>query len=116
MGEYADEAVNRLILGPWHMPRRRNKVRQPDKALAAARCRAHSAFDQLWRSGRMSRTKAYKWLAQSLGVPDWQAHMSRMDIATCDRVVALCAPMAFEDLDAWADELRAQHPELAHLI
>lgn len=41
----------------------------------------------------MSRKEAYRWLAQSLGLPEHDCHMKRMDFGTCERVIALCAPI-----------------------
>ena len=56
-----------------------------------ARRRAHLSFDRLWRSGRMTRAGAYRWLARRLGVPEPQAHMGQMeDVETLKRVVRLC--------------------------
>ena len=51
-----------------------------------ARRRAHEVFDTLWKGGAMRRGDAYEWLAQQFGRP---AHIADMDVADCDRVVAL---------------------------
>jgi hypothetical protein len=53
----------------------------------AARGQAHEAFDPLWRSGRIKRDFAYRWLAAKLGIPGSQCHMSWFDAETCKRVV-----------------------------
>lgn len=55
-----------------------------------ARSAAHAAFDPLWKSGKMRRSQAYKWLAERLGIPASETHISWMDAATAKRVVAAC--------------------------
>ena len=74
---------------------------QPSLAapLAKARIAAHSAFDPLWQSGKMTRTAAYSELARRLGIPKRQAHMQMFDIATCERVVQMFLVDEFETLD-----------------
>lgn len=58
--------------------------------LARARIAAHAAFDPLWQSGAMSRGVAYEWLAIQLHLPVSACHMVLMDVAMCQRVVAIC--------------------------
>lgn len=59
-----------------------------DPDTKAARMRAHAAFDTLWRSGAMKRKAAYAWMRETLGLTPDQAHVSRMDVATCERLIA----------------------------
>lgn len=49
--------------------------------------RAHAAFDPLWRSGPMSRTQAYAWLASALGTPPSKTHIGMFDEAQCRAVI-----------------------------
>lgn len=63
----------------------------PGSELARARIAAHAAFDPLWQSGTMSRRVAYDWLAIQLHLPVSACHMVLMDVAMCQRVVAVCA-------------------------
>lgn len=56
------------------------------KATREARQRAHAAFDELWRSGELSRGQAYKRLAEHMGVDE--VHIGEMDEEQCDQVVA----------------------------
>ena len=60
-----------------------------DRPTRDARKRARDAFDLLWRDLKLfkSRTRAYQWLSQELGITD--AHMGKMDEATCLKVVEL---------------------------
>lgn len=46
-----------------------------DEATHEARKAAHEAFDSLWKTGEMSRGRAYKLLSKKLGR---QAHMKEM--------------------------------------
>jgi hypothetical protein len=70
-------------------PRNHGTPAEPGSPLARARIAAHSAFDPLWQSGKMTRSAAYSELARRLGIPKSRAHMQMFDIATCEKVVAL---------------------------
>lgn len=50
--------------------------RMADRATRQLRTKAHDEFDKLWRSGLMSRAKAYNWLALTLGIDPSQCHIS----------------------------------------
>ncbi len=51
-----------------------------------ARKAAHKALDPVWKSGRVSRSMAYKLLAQALELPHKKVHMNIMDKETARRV------------------------------
>lgn len=59
-------------------------------ALLAARVAAHEAFDPLWRAGHFTRDVGYRWLALKLGVPSKRAHIGKLDLDQCRRVVGFC--------------------------
>jgi hypothetical protein len=61
-----------------------------DERTHKARRAAHAAFDPIWRSKTLSRTKAYKWLAKELRLPRELCHMKLMDADTAYDVVDLC--------------------------
>ncbi len=44
-----------------------------------ARMTAHDAFDHLWRGGTMTRSAAYAWLAEALGIPPEMCHIGMLD-------------------------------------
>jgi len=48
--------------------------------------RAHAAFDQLWKYGKMPRYKAYYKLANALGKSRSETHIGMFDIEDCKRV------------------------------
>ena len=57
--------------------------------LRKAKTQAHAAFDPLWKTGYMSRSAAYAWLAKCLKLPPEQCHIGMFDVATCEIVVGL---------------------------
>ena len=59
--------------------------------LRKAKSKAHAAFDPLWKSGSMSRGKAYAELAQSMGIYKDQCHIGMFDVEQCKHVVEWCA-------------------------
>lgn len=77
-----------------------------DKATHEARSAAHAAFDPFWKEAKargyagVSRSSAYKWLADELGVEVEQCHMKLMDRALAERV-----PAAVEAMEARAKEI-----------
>ena len=66
--------------------------------LRQARIDAHRAFDPLWQAcmrlrgwgKRRSRTTAYRWLAERLGLTVEECHIGMFDLAQCQRVVFVC--------------------------
>lgn len=49
----------------------------------------HKHFDVRWKSGEHSRTEAYKWLRESLGLPHWQCHIGKFDVERCKEALRL---------------------------
>lgn len=49
-----------------------------DRETRKLRIKAHSAFDKLWKSQLMSRSKAYDWLSLQLGINAEDCHISNM--------------------------------------
>jgi hypothetical protein len=60
--------------------------------LRQLRMQAHAAFDPYWKGKSMSRSKAYRWLADQLGVDVREAHIGGSDEEFCERVIDLCRP------------------------
>lgn len=59
------------------------------KATKRARMDAHAAFDGLWKSRRMSRSEAYRWLAEKLGIEPRDCHIGHMTGEMARRVVTV---------------------------
>lgn len=57
---------------------------------------AHELFDPFWkpadgsRSNSGARSRAYRWLADELGLPVEECHIGWFDAAMCRRVIAIC--------------------------
>jgi hypothetical protein len=47
--------------------------------------KAHAAFDPIWKSGEMSRGKAYALLAKAMGVNE--IHIGESNIETCKQII-----------------------------
>lgn len=68
--------------------------------LRKAKSAAHIAFDPLWKrkilraacSKSAARKAGYRWLAAQLGMDPKLCHIGMMDVADCQRVVAVCSP------------------------
>lgn len=58
--------------------------------LRKAKSAAHAAFDPIWKSGGMRRSKAYARLADALGIKVQDCHIGMFDVATCKRVLDVC--------------------------
>lgn len=52
-----------------------------------ARSAAHASFDRLWSEGTMTRSQAYAWMREAMGLSREEAHISRMDAARCRELV-----------------------------
>lgn len=55
--------------------------------LRALRRQAHRQFDQLHKTGRMTKEEAYHWLADFLQAPQSQAHIGYLGEYTCKQVI-----------------------------
>ena len=56
--------------------------------LRELRKQAHALFDPLWKSGKMKRKEAYKYLQENTGVK----HISWTDVESCKKVIEFLAP------------------------
>jgi DNA-directed RNA polymerase subunit RPC12/RpoP len=52
------------------------------------RKKAHAAFDPLWKSGAMTRVKAYKWMRNQLHLSKDESHVAMFDIERCKALIA----------------------------
>lgn len=59
--------------------------------LRRKRIQAHTAFDHLWKEGRMSKRQAYLWLQAKLDLPEQDAHIGRFSTFRCEQVIQLCS-------------------------
>ena len=61
-----------------------------NEVLRLKRMEAHRVFDSLWKSGRMTRTGAYRWLAGELRLAEGRAHIGGFEMNQCQKVIELC--------------------------
>ncbi len=56
-----------------------------DRDLQAARLMVHRIFDDLWRSGTMTRRHAYRLLSRKMGIPADRCHIGQFEMKDCLR-------------------------------
>lgn len=64
--------------------------RLSDAPLRKMKSRVHQEFDELWKSGCMTRKEAYKWLADRMGLEKDDCHVGMFDEDQCARAVEIC--------------------------
>lgn len=64
--------------------------RMANPELRKAKQAAHAVFDPIWRSRVKSRSGAYQWLAQQLGIRWEDCHIGEFDVEMCHRVAQIC--------------------------
>jgi hypothetical protein len=80
--------------------------RLADATLRKAKSNAHRAFDPLWQAIQVrdgiskgeARARAYRWLAQQLGIDPPACHIGMFDVELCRRVVSVCEPYKQKDV------------------
>lgn len=65
--------------------------RLANRDLRQATMAAHAAFDPFWKTGVMTRSVAYCWLARKLRINPKDCHIGMFDEAQCWRVVSICS-------------------------
>lgn len=58
--------------------------------LRKAKMAAHELFDPLWKNGQRTRTQAYQWLSEKLGIKPKHCHIGSFSLEKCKKVVELC--------------------------
>lgn len=58
-----------------------------DRATRQARVRAHYVFDALWKTGRMSRDRAYVVLQKIMRKSEEDAHIGKLTREECERLI-----------------------------
>lgn len=51
--------------------------------------KTHAYFDPLWRSGQMTRKRAYKWLAKQMAKPIKECHIGMFGVEECKKAIDL---------------------------
>ena len=61
-----------------------------DAETRQARIQAHDVFDPIWKTGRLTRTEAYAWLAAELRIDREKCHISMFGTELCRQTVRVC--------------------------
>ena len=64
--------------------------RVANTVLRLKRQETHQIFDTFWKKQGWTRSAAYRLLAQSLQVPEENAHIGMMEMDACEAVTRLC--------------------------
>lgn len=80
LGTLANAELRRMRLRSRSVSQRREASQTRDS-------RTHASFDRLWKSCRMSRSVAYKWLAKELGISVNRTHVGMFDFEQCQRAI-----------------------------
>lgn len=61
-----------------------------NEVLRLKRMETHQVFDAFWKRRGMTRTAAYKWLAEQMKLPEEKAHIGGFEMDQCQQVIDLC--------------------------
>ena len=89
-GEYLYQCQNCNARVGCHKGTTRPLGNVANEVLRLKRMEAHRVFDALWKSGRMTRTGAYRWLAGELHLRPERAHIGGFEMDQCQKVIELC--------------------------
>ena len=64
--------------------------RLANKELRKLKQAAHAAFDPVWKSKGVSRSKAYLKLARALEITPEECHIGMFDEAMCRKTISIC--------------------------
>ncbi len=64
--------------------------RLANKALRELKKEAHKYFDEIWKSNKMTRNDAYKWLSDTLNIPLEYTHIGMFDENLCKNARTYC--------------------------
>ncbi len=73
-----------------HKGTRRPLGNVANEVLRLKRMETHQVFDAFWKKRGMSRTKAYRWLAEQMGLPEAKAHIGGFEMEQCQQLIELC--------------------------
>lgn len=58
-----------------------------DAETRQARAKSKNLFNPIWENGYMTRSEAYQWIANELGIPIEECHFGWFDTKTCNKVM-----------------------------
>ena len=69
-----------------------------NEVLRLKRMETHRIYDAFWKRKGMTRTQAYKWLAEQMKLSDEQAHIGSFEMDQCQTVIDLCKKFDQEEV------------------
>ncbi len=64
--------------------------RLANKTLRELKKEAHKYFDEIWKSKKMNRSEAYKWLSEKLNLPIEYTHIGMFNEDLCKNTRTYC--------------------------
>lgn len=61
-----------------------------NEVLRLKRMETHQVYDAFWKRSGMTRTQAYKWLAEQMNLTEDRAHIGSFEMDQCQMVIELC--------------------------
>lgn len=61
-----------------------------NEVLRLKRMETHQVYDAFWKRSGMTRTQAYKWLAEQMQLTEDRAHIGSFEMDQCQTVIELC--------------------------
>ncbi len=61
--------------------------RLANKYLREWKKKTHEAFDTIWKKKIMTRTEAYMWLSEELGIPPEYMHIGMLGVDNCKLII-----------------------------
>mgnify|MGYP001024368657 FL=1 len=58
-----------------------------DKQLRFKRIQAHQTFDQIWKNHILSKSDAYRWIADKFCLTAKEAHIGEFDLYMCEQLI-----------------------------
>lgn len=68
-----------------------------NEVLRLKRMETHQVYDAFWKRRGMTRSQAYKWLAEQMRLPEHEAHIGSFEMDQCQTVIDLCRKLEKED-------------------
>ena len=68
------------------------------------RMKCHGSFDRIWKSKEMTRSKAYRWLQQQMGLSSQEAHIGMFNEQQCRKLLGILQVKRINDLKAKAKQ------------
>ena len=61
-----------------------------NETLRLKRMETHQVYDAFWKRSGMTRTQAYKWLAEQMNLTEDRANIGSFEMDQCQMVIELC--------------------------